>query len=77
LNKDRYENPRQRRNNKLGGSMYKVIHVYSEKKLEKELCEAAEEGYAVALFQAYEGSEDFHYVAILVQLEDEEELEEE
>lgn len=57
--------------------MYKVIHVHCEEMLEEKLCEAAEEGYELVSFQAYEGAEDFHYIAILALMEDEEELEEE
>ncbi len=53
--------------------MYKVIHVYCEKELEAQLNEAAEEGYYLDSFQAYEGAEDFHYIAIVALLEDEDE----
>lgn len=53
--------------------MYRVIHVHCEEELEARLNELAEEGYYLDSFEAYEGAEDFHYIAILALLEDEDE----
>lgn len=52
--------------------MYKVIHAHCEKDLQVQLNEAAEEGYYLDSFQAYEGAEEFHYIAIMIMLEEDE-----
>lgn len=57
--------------------MYKIIHLHDELELEGEINALADEGWELVDFKFEEGSEYYHYIAILELEEDEDEDEEE